>query len=331
MTTPFRPNRRQFAALTAGAAATAVLPSLHAQTAAWPTKPVRLVLGFAPGGGSDVMARVLSQPMSDLLGQPVIVENRPGASGNIATVDVARAPADGYTLLFAPTTQITTSPHIFKMAIDPAKDLIPIASVGRYPLHLVSRTGLPFKTFQEFLAYGRANPDKMSFASTGSGTVPHLVAEAMLKQAGIRATHVPYKGSGPALQAMLTGEVDFVIDPGVAFPHVRSGKLLLLATAGSKRIPQFPEVPMMKEAGLPKMDFYSWVGVYAPIGTPAAAMARISDVLSKTVNTPAVMEKFAGASAEGIYLNTPDFNSMIQGELQVFPALVKELNIKADT
>ncbi len=330
MTSPYRPNRRQFTALTAGAAAAALAPSLRAQTA-WPTKPVRLVLGFAPGGGSDVMARVLAQPMSDLLGQPVIVENRPGASGNIATVDVSRAPADGYTLLFAPTTQLTTSPHIFKMTIDPTKDLMPIASVGRYPLHLVARQGLPFKTFQEFLTYGRANPDKMSFASTGSGTVPHLVAEAMLKQAGIRAQHVPYKGSGPALQAILTGEVDFVIDPGVAFPHVRAGKLILLATAGNKRIPQFPDVPTMKEAGLPKMDFYSWVGVFAPVGTPAAVIARVSEVLAKTVPNPTVIEKFAGASAEGIYLNTTDFKSMIHEELQVFPALVKELNIKVDS
>ncbi|HSV82406.1 MAG TPA: tripartite tricarboxylate transporter substrate binding protein [Ramlibacter sp.] len=323
-------NRRQFAAMTAGLAAATVAPSLRAQ-GAWPSKPVRLVLGYAPGGGSDVMARVLSQPMNDMLGQPVIVDNKPGASGNIATVEVARAAADGYTLLFAPTTQLTANPYIFKMPVDPVKDLVPVAAVGRYPLHLVTRMGLPFKTFKDFLDYGRANPNKLSYASAGPGTTPHLVAAAMLQQAGIRAVHVPYKGSGPALQAMLTGEADFVIDPGIAFQHVRAGKLMLLATAGNKRISQFPETPTMKESGLPQMDFYSWVGMFSPTGTSAAVNARVSEALSKAVTNTGVVEKFVAAGAEVIYLNPSEFKSLIQRETQVFSSLVKELNIKADS
>ncbi|QHE84306.1 Bug family tripartite tricarboxylate transporter substrate binding protein [Hydrogenophaga sp. BPS33] len=323
-------NRRRFTALSAALAAAALSPSLRAQ-GNWPARPVRLVLGYAPGGGSDVMARVLSQPMIDALGQPVIVDNKPGASGNIATVEAARATADGYTLLFAPTTQLTANPYIFKMPVDPEKDLVPVAAVGRYPLHLVTRLGLPFKTFKEFLDHGRANPNKLTYASAGPGTTPHLVAAAMLQQAGIQAVHVPYKGSGPALQAMLTGEADFVIDPGIAFPHVRNGKLALLATAGNKRIAAFPDVPTMKEAGLPQMDFYSWVGMFSPAGTPAAVNARVSEVLSKAVTNPVVIDKFLTAGAEVIYLNASDFQALIKRETQVFSRLVRDLNIKADS
>ncbi|WP_137921932.1 tripartite tricarboxylate transporter substrate binding protein [Hydrogenophaga sp. 2FB] len=323
-------NRRQFAAITAGLTA-ASFGSLARAQGTWPGKPVRVVLGYAPGGGSDVMARVLSVPMNEMLGQPIIVDNKPGASGNIATVEVAKAPADGYTLLCAPTTQITANPYIFKMPIDPNKDIVPIAAVGRYSMNLVTRLGLPFKTFKDFLAYGRANPGKLTYASGGTGTQPHLVAAAMFKQAGIQAIHVPYKGSGPALQAMLTGETDMVIDPGIAFPHVRTGKVMMLATAGAKRLSQFPDMPTMREEGLPGMDFYAWIGMYSPAGTPAAVNAKISETLAKALQVQAVIDRFNGSGAEVIYENAAGFNQVIRNETQVFSSLIHELGIKGDS
>lgn len=323
-------DRRQFAALAAGLAA-ASFGSLARAQGTWPAKPVRVVLGYAPGGGSDVMARVLTPPLNDSLGQPIIVENKPGASGNIATVEVAKSQADGYTLLFAPTTQVTANPYIFKMPIDPAKDIVPIAAVGRYSMNLVTRLGLPFKTFKEFLAYGRANPGKLTYASGGTGTPPHLVAAAMLRQAGIKAIHVPYKGSGPALQAMLTGETDMVIDPGIAFQHVRTGKVMMLATAGAKRLTQFPDMPTMREEGLPGMDFYAWVGMFSPAGTPAAINDKISESLAKALQVPAVIERFTGSGAEVIYQNAADFNTVIRNETREFSSLITELGIKGDS
>jgi tripartite-type tricarboxylate transporter receptor subunit TctC len=303
------------------------MPSL-AQNA-WPAKPVRFVLGYPPGGGSDVMARLVAQPMMELLGQPVIVDNRPGASGNIATSEVARAAPDGYTMLVGPSTQVSANPFLYKLNFRPS-ELMPVAALGRYQLYLVTRNGLAVKNVRELVEYARANPGKLTYASAGAGTPPHLVAEAFLQQAGIKAVQVAYRGSGPALQALLSGETDFAFDPGIALPHVRNGKLHLLGVASNKRPAAFPEVPTLIESGLPGMEFDTWIGIWAPAGTPAEARARVADAASKALALPTVKEKFAGLTAEATFLDAAGFRAVIDRETAVFGPLIKDLNLKLD-
>jgi tripartite-type tricarboxylate transporter receptor subunit TctC len=313
-----------------GAAAAALAASsgnLLAQ-AAWPTKPIRLVLGYAPGGGSDVMARAVGQPLTESLGQSVVVDNKPGASGNIATTEVARAAPDGYTFLLAPTTQVTANPYLYKMSINPRTDLVPVAGLGRFPHYLVTRQGLPFKTVKELVEFGRANPGKLTYAITGQGASPHLVAEAFLAAAKITAVQVPYRGSGPALQAMLASEVDFVMDPGIAAPHVQSGKLNILAVASAKRTALFPEVPTFIEAGMPEMEFDAWVGVWAPTGTPAEVISRMGSAISQALTTAPVKTRFSSLSAEALYMDSNRFRDLIAREEREYSALIKKLDIK---
>jgi len=328
MTSSIDISRRSALGVVAAAAVLAIPGGRLFAQGAWPSKPVRMVLGYAPGGGSDVMARAVSQPLTDSLGQPIIVDNKPGASGNIATVEVTRAAPDGYTLLCAPTTQITANPHLFKMSSNPTADLMPVAALGRFQHHLISKLDAPFKNVKELIEYGRANPGKLTYASPGPGTSPHLVAEAFLSAAKIKALHVPYRGSGPVLQAMLGGEADFAIDPGVSFPMVRTGKLNMLAIASAKRPALFPDVPTLLESGVPNVEFDAWVGVWVPAGTPADVITRLNSSLSKALVTPAVKEKYASLSGEALYLDAAAFKEAIAREDREYSALIKRLDIK---
>ncbi|MDB5874506.1 MAG: tripartite tricarboxylate transporter receptor family protein [Ramlibacter sp.] len=322
-------SRRRFVGAAAALGGAAIAPQLRAQ-AAWPNKPIRFVLGYPPGGGSDVMARVVSQPLGEALGQSIIVDNKPGASGNIATAEVARAAPDGYTFLVGPTTQLTANPFLYKLGFNPAADLTAVAALGRFQLHLVTRPGFPAKNVKELIEYARANPGKLTYASAGAGTPPHLVAEIFLRQAGIKAVQVPYRGSGPALQAILAGETDFTIDPGIAFPHVKAGKIQMLGVASAKRPTNFPDVPTLIEAGVPGMEFDTWIGVWAPTGTPANVKAALANALAKVLAVPAVNEKFGALSGEAIYLDAAGYQNVIDRETKVFSGLIKELNIKFD-
>jgi tripartite-type tricarboxylate transporter receptor subunit TctC len=324
-----RLTRRRFAAMTGAMTGAAFVSQLHAQTA-WPNKPVRFVLGYAPGGGSDVMARTVSQPIADAIGQSIVVDNKPGASGNIGTAEVARAAPDGYTFMVGPTTQVSANPFLFKLNFNPATELLPVAALGRFQLHLITRGDFPAKTVRQLIEYARANPGKLTYASTGPGTPPHLVAEAFLKQAGITALAVPYRGSGPALQAMLAGETDFTIDPGVAFPHVKAGKLNMLGVASAKRPPLFPDVPTLIESGVPGMEFDAWVGVWAPTGTPADIRAKMSAAVAKSLMLASTKERFAGLSGEASFLDAAAFKGVIDRETAVFSTLIKDLNLKLD-
>lgn len=319
-------TRRCFAALAASAAFT---PLLHAQTA-WPAKPVRFVLGYPPGGGSDVMARAVSQPIGETLGQSVIVDNKPGASGNIGTAEVARAAPDGYAFLVGPSTQVSANPFLFKLNFNPASDLVPVAAIGRFQLHLVTRGDFPAKNLRQLIDYARANPGKLTYASAGPGTPPHLVAEAFLRAAGITAVQVPYRGSGPALQAVLAGETDFTIDPGIAFPHVKAGKLQMLGVASAKRPPLFPDVPTLIESGVPGMEFDTWIGVWAPAGTPADVKTRLSAAIAKALTLSAVKERFSSLSGEATFLDAAGLQQAIDRETTVFGGLIKDLNLKLD-
>jgi tripartite-type tricarboxylate transporter receptor subunit TctC len=302
---------------------------LHAQTT-WPAKPLRIVVGFAPGGGTDMMARIVAQSLGELLGQSVIVENKPGASGNIAAAEVIRAAADGYTLYVAPTTVQSANPLLFKSSINMAKDLSPLAAIGRMQLHLVVRHDSPFKDMRDLLAYARDNPGKLSYASSGPGTTPHLITEVLLQQTGLNMVHVPYRGAGPSLQAVLAGETSFVLDPGIAFQHVRAGKLRMLAVASGRRSPSFPDVPTMGELGVPGLDLDTWFGIWVPTGTPAEITNRLDEALAKVLAQPVVRQRFADMMAEATHLDAADFRNQLDRETRALTRVITERKISLD-
>lgn len=304
--------------------------SAQAQSANWPTKPIRIVVAFAAGGGVDVMVRHLTQPLSELLGQSVVVDNKPGASGLVAAQDVGRAAPDGYTMLSTATSTETAAPFLLKTDINPARELQPLAGIGRFQLSVVVRPGLAVNSIKDLVAMAKANPDKLTYASSGPGTTPHLVGELFLQQAGIQARHVPYKGSNPAMQATIAGETDFVFDPGLAFPHIRAGRGQILAVASDKRTPAFPNVPTVAEAGVPGVDIDTWVGLWYPLAVSADVVNRFNGALAKVLARKDVQDKYAVLSGEALFVPQPQYKALLVKEAQVQSALIKSRNIKAE-
>ena len=310
------------------------VPAAFAQAPAvggWPTKPVRVIVNFPPGGAADQLARLIGQPLSEALGQPVVVENRGGAGGNIGGEAVAKAPADGYTLLMSSGGMVSINPHLYpRMPFDPAKDLQPVAAAARIAVYLVTKPDLPVRDAREFVAYLKANPGKTSFGSPGTGSSPHLAAEMLKAMSGTYAVHVPYRGGGPALQDLLGGQFDFWFDPGVGLPHVRSGKLKLLAVGSPKRSPLFPNVPTMEEAGFKGFDADSYFGFYAPAGTPAAVVTRINTEVNKILGSTAIRERITALGGEAAPMSPADFGARAQLDSQRFGELIKTRGIKGD-
>ncbi|MDI1273361.1 tripartite tricarboxylate transporter substrate-binding protein, partial [Polaromonas sp.] len=255
---PFiQPGRRTLLAL--ALIASSLFPAAQAQT--WPAKPVKVIVNFPPGGAADQLARAIGTPLAEALGQPVVVENRGGANGNIGGEAVAKAPADGYTLLMSSGGMVSVNPHLYtRMSFNPAKDLVPVAAAARVLVFLEVKPSLPVSNVKEFLAYLKANPGKLSFGSPGNGSSPHLAAEMLKAQTNTFAVHVPYRGAAPAMQDLLGGQLDFMFDPGIGLQHVKAGKLKLLAVGSAKRSPLFPDVPTLDEAGLKNFDADTWFG-----------------------------------------------------------------------
>jgi tripartite-type tricarboxylate transporter receptor subunit TctC len=327
-TSPLR--RRWVQAAVATFCGLAALGTSTAQTQAWPSKPIKIVVGFAPGGTTDVMARVMAQSLSESLGQSVVVDNKPGVSGNIGAAEVIRAPADGYTFLLAPTSFETANPFLFKQTIAPAKDLTPVAGVGRSQMYLVVKPESPFKDAKELVAFALANPNKLSYASAGAGTPPHLAGELFKNVANLSATHIPYKGAAPALQDVLSNQADYVFDPGIAFPHVRSGKVRMLAVAGAKRSSFFPDVPTLAELGFKGAELDIWFGIWAPNGVPADIMARMTRELAKAVALPNTKTRYEAAGAEPVGLGNPEFRELLANEATMLSGLIQKAKINID-
>ncbi len=301
-----------------------------AQTAAWPSKTVRVVVGFAPGGTTDVMARVVSQALTEALGQTVIVDNKPGASGNIAAAEVIKATPDGYTLLIAPTSVETANPSLFKTSFHPAKDLTPVGGLGLTAMYVVARPGLEVKDTAALVVMAKANPGKLSYASAGAGTPPHLAAVLFKQQAGIFATHIPYRGAAPALQDVMASQADYVFDPGIAFPHIRSGKVKLLGVASAKRSPFFPDAPTLDEQGIRGAELDIWFGMWAPNGTPPDVVARLNRELAKVLAQPALKRRFADLGAEPAPLDNAAFRKLLTEEGKTLSALIKDRKISVE-
>ena len=304
-------------------------PAAFAQ--AWPAKPIRVIVNFPPGGAADQLARAVGIPLQEALGQPVVVENRAGANGNIGGEVVAKAPADGYTLLMSSGGMVSVNPHIYpKMAFDPAKDLVPVASAARVLVYLVAKPALPADNIQDFIKYVKANPGRLSFGSPGSGSSPHLAAEMLKSQAGLFAVHVPYRGAAPALQDLLAGQLDFYFDPGIGLPHVKTGKLKLLAVGSPKRSPMFPNVPTLDEAGLKGFDADTVFGFYAPAGTPPDVVSRLNREINRALGTQAVKDRILAMGGEALPLTPAEFGAKAMEDSKRFGAIIRERKILAD-
>ena len=334
MSTPLQ-HRYKFLALNSLAVAASLAASLlfpgHAQAQAWPSKPLKVVVNFPPGGAADQIARSIAQPLQDALGQPVVVENRAGANGNLGGEVVAKSPADGYTLLMSSGGMVSVNPHIYnKMSFDPAKDLTPVASAARVLVFLTVRPTLPVENIKELMGYIKSNPGKLSYGSAGNGSSPHLAGEMFKSQAGLFAVHVPYRGAAPALVDLLAGQIDYYFDPGIGLNQVRAGKLKLLAVGSMKRSPLFPNVPTLHEAGLTNFDADTVFGFYAPTGTPAAVITKLNTEINRILATAAVKEKIAALGGEALPLSPAEFANKAMDDSKRFGAIIKERNIVGD-
>jgi len=313
------------------AAALPLAPAAWAQAAPWPSKPVRVVVNFPPGGAVDTVARAITQPLAEALGQPFVVENRGGANGNIGGEAVARSAPDGYTLLVSSGSMVSVNPHLYpRMPFDPAKDLVPVASAARVAVYLMTKQALPVNNVQEFIQHVKANPGKLSFGSPGSGSSPHLATEMLKSQAGLFAVHVPYRGAAPALNDLLAGQVDFHFDPGVGLAHAKSGRVKLLAVGSMKRSPLFPDVPTLHEAGLKGFDADTVFGFYAPAGTPPEIVSRLNREINRILATKAVQDRLIAMGGEALPMTPAEFGAKAQDDFKRFGAIIKERKIAAD-
>lgn len=307
----------------------AICPSALGQS--WPTKPVKIVVNFPPGGAADQIARAVAQPLQDALGQPVVVENRGGAGGNIGGEVVAKAPADGYTLLMSSGGMVSINPFLYpRMPFDPVKDLTPVASAARVLVFLEVKPSLPVSTAQEFLAYLKANPGRLSFGTPGNGSSPHLAAEMMKAQSNVFAVHVPYRGAAPAMQDLLAGQLDFMFDPGIGLNHVRAGKLKMLAVGSPKRSPLFPDVPTLDEVGLKGFDADTVFGFYAPAATPPNVIAKLNQEINRILSTQAVKDRIQGLGGEPLPLTPQEFSAKATEDAKRFGSLIKDRKIVGD-
>lgn len=319
-------------ALGALVAAAGLLPMAQAQAQAYPTKPVKVIVTFPPGGVADVLARLVAAPLQDALGQPVVVENRAGSGGNIGGDVVAKSAADGYTLLMSSGGLVSVNPHIYaKMPFDPTKDITPVASVARVAVFLVTRNNLPVNNAQELLAYMKANPGKLSYGSPGNGSSPHLAGEMFKSMTNTFAVHVPYRGAAPALNDLLAGQIDYTFDPGIGLTHVRAGRLKLLAVGSPQRSGLFPDTPTVDQAtSLKGFDADSYFGFYAPAGTPAAVITRLNTEINKILNTQATKDRIAALGGEAAPMSPQAFAAKAAEDSKRFGALIRERGIKGD-
>jgi tripartite-type tricarboxylate transporter receptor subunit TctC len=303
---------------------------VEAQSRAWPSKSIRMVVNFAAGGSTDVIARSMAQGLAAALGQPVIVDNRVGASGNIGLELVAKSAPDGYTLLHSSDGPILLNPHLFKMEVDVAKDLLPVAPTAGAALFLIARPGVPSRNLAEFLAYARANPGKLNYGSAGSGTLQHIAIEMLMSAAKFKAVHVPYKGSQAVLVDLLGGQVDFTVDLGAAIPHIRSGKLRLLGVPTQTRSPIFPDAPTLIEAGT-NVELAWLSGVYAPAGTPRAIVTRLNSEIGRIMRSPEAKTQLDAMASEATPPITPEqFAAHQQRARDRFGAVVREAGIRSN-
>ena len=323
-------NRKQFTTLAIAALAMGLGSAAWAQ-GAYPTKTVTMVVPTAAGGTTDLSARMVAQALAPVLGQSVVVDNKGGGNGNIAASIVKRAEADGYTLLMQYSGYHVISPHLTKVAQWAQSDFQPIANVISAPQIIVVRADLPVKTLPELIAYAKANPGKLNYASSGNGSLQHVTGAMLEQQGGIKMVHVPYKGTGPALQDLLGGQVDLTFGTAPPFmPHIASGKLRVLAVTGKQRLPSLPDVPTTAEAGYPKVDATSWFAVFAPAGVPKAVVDKLTADIRTVVQSPTFQQKAQEQGATADYQTPAQLGDKVRADLANWATVVKTSKIEAE-
>jgi tripartite-type tricarboxylate transporter receptor subunit TctC len=309
--------------------ALAILPP--AAAADYPTRPVRVIVPFSPGGAVDGPMRLIAQQLSKRLGQSIFVENKPGAGATIGSEIVAKAPADGYTLLLASQTNAISATLYPRLAFDPVEDFAPISLIGREPGVVVINPALPVKTLQEFIAYARQHPGQIDYASSGNGSGQHLFAAMLCSMTGIKLNHIPYRGSGQATSDLLGGQVSLSI-PGLSsmLGHIDAGKLRALAVTGTKRAPQLPDVPTVAEAGVPGYVAYVWMGLLAPKNTPADIVGKLQQAVVQVLAEDEVKRYMARASIEAVGSTPAEFGMFFRAEREQWSRIIRETGAKID-
>jgi tripartite-type tricarboxylate transporter receptor subunit TctC len=318
------------ALLSFGVVALAVSAPADAQV--YPSKPVRMVLPYPPGGGSDTIGRPLAQKLSESLGQQVVVENRGGANGNIGMEYASRAAPDGYTIVFALTAQLAINPGLYgKVPYDPVKDFAPITLLGTGAYILVVHPSLPAKSLKELIALAKAQPGQIAYSSSGNGSGGHLAAELLNSMAGIRMLHVPYKGGGPALMDLIAGQVQVLFSTQLAsWPHIQSGRIRALAVSTAKRPASVPDLPTVAEAGLPGYDSGVWYGVLAPAGTPRDIITRLNSEIIRALNQPDYRGLLVNNAIDPIGSPPEQLGQYIKSELVKWAKVVKDAGVRVD-
>jgi tripartite-type tricarboxylate transporter receptor subunit TctC len=327
-------TRRDVIVGLAGSVAATAAPRALAQVTAFPARPLRLIVNFPPGGAADVIGRALAQAMGESMRQQVVVENRPGANGNIGADAVAKAAPDGHTLLMSSGGAVTVNPFLYaNMPFDPQRDLVPVASAARVLVFLLTHPSVPATTFKDFVAHLRANPGQLSYASAGSGSSPHLAGEMMKRGLGVFAVHVPYRGAAPALTDLLAGQVQFMFDPGPGLRHAREGKLRMLAVGSPRRASAYPDVPTLDESGLPGLkgfDADTVFGLYAPGATPAAVVDLLHAEANKALALPRVQDAIRSLGAEAMISSRAEFIARQLADRERFGRFIREARITTD-
>jgi len=322
--------RSVLAGLAAAACALAPLCSL-AQN--YPDRPIRFVVPYAAGGTTDLLSRAIAQKLAESLGQAVVPDNRPGAGGNVGAEIVARAPADGYTLLMAPVSPMAINVTLYgsKMAFNPERDFAPVTLVAKVPLVLVVHPSVPARTLQELIALAKSKPGQLNYGSAGNGSSNHLVGEMFKTAAGIDLVHIPYRGGGPGMMALVAGQIDLLVGqvPTVT-PMVNAGRLRAIAVSGARRSPALPEVPTMAESGLPGFDATAWYSIVVPAGTPKAIISRLHAELVKILKTPDIRERLISEGAD-VETSTPEeLAAFVRAEIPKWSKAVRDSGTKLD-
>ena len=323
-------TRKQFGRIALAAGLALGMGTVASAQDGYPNKPITMVVPASAGGTTDLAARMTAQALGPVLGQTLVVENKGGGNGNIAAAQVKRAEADGYTLLMQYSGFHVISPHLGKSSWE-LKDFVPVANVLSAPQIVVVRGDLPVNTMQELVAYAKANPMKLNYASSGNGSLQHVTGVQLERAAGVLMMHVPYKGTGPALQDLLGGQVDLTFGTAPPFmPHIQAGKLKVLAVTGKERLPSLPDVPTTAETGFPGVNATSWFAMFAPAGTPAAIVSKLESDVRNALAEPAFQQKARDQGAAADFMDSKALGDMVQRDWDMWAQIVKEANIKGD-
>jgi tripartite-type tricarboxylate transporter receptor subunit TctC len=299
-------------------------------SAQYPAKPIRMMVPNPPGGATDTLGRLIAPRLGEALGQPVLVENRSGSNGNLATETVARAAPDGYTLLLAADAQIVISPHLYSMPVDPLKDLVPVSSLVNTAMVLTVNPSVPARTLQEFVDHAKRAKPPLAYGSIGNGSQHHLVMEMLKARAGIEMVHIPYKGGGPATLALIAGEVSAALGGNSVSGQIKAGKIRALALAGTKRTQAYPDLPLISET-YPGVEVTPWLGTFAPVGTPAPVLGRLRDETNRLLADGAMRGKLGGVGGLEVYVSTPEeFAALVRSEYEKYGQIVKQVGAKVD-